>query len=273
MNEKDASPKNDKDKKDKIRARYRNAGTGKVNVTPATPQKDIFNDDGEKRVAVYVRVSTDSVQQTSSFELQQNYYTGMIERNKNWKLVGIYADEGISGTSLKNRDQFNRMIEDCRAGKIDLVVTKSVSRFSRSVKDFHQCIEELSLLQPPVGVYFESEAKYTLNDHDEITLSFLSVHAQQESHTKSNSMNRSVDMRYQHGMFLTPSLLGYDRDEDGNLVVNETEAKTVRLVFYMYLHGYTCRQIAEKLTALKRTTKKSNTKWSPQSILNITSIP
>ena len=269
MSEKKESSKADKEKKDKIRVRYRNVDTGRINVIPSIPQKDIFKDDEEKRVAIYARVSTDSVQQTSSFELQQNYYTGMIDRHEKWRLVGIYADEGISGTSLKNRKQFNRMMEDCRAGKVDLIVTKSVSRFARNVKDFHQCIEELSLLQPPVGVYFELEDKYTLNDHDEITLSFLSVHAQQESHTKSNSMNRSVDMRYQHGMFLTPSLLGYDRDEDGNLVVNETEAKTVRLVFYMYLHGYTCRQIAEKLTALKRTTKKSNTKWSPQSILNI----
>ena len=269
MNEKDASSKNDKDKKDKIRARYRNADTGGINVTPAIPQKDIFKDEGEKRVAVYVRVSTDSVQQTSSFELQQNYYTGMIDRHPNWHLVGIYADEGISGTSLKNRKQFQCMMEDCKAGKIDLIVTKSVSRFSRSVKDFHQCFDELKLLQPPVGVYFESEDKCTLNDHDEITLSFLSVHAQQESHTKSNSMNRSVDMRYQHGMFLTPPLLGFDQDEDGNLVINEDEAQTVRLAFSMYLAGYTCRLIAEKFTALKRKTKKNNTKWSPQSILNI----
>ena len=269
MSEKKESSKNDKDKKDKIRDRYRKADTGGINVTPAIPQKNIFKDDGDQRVAVYVRVSTDSVQQTSSFELQQNYYTGMIDRHPHWHLVGIYADEGISGTSLKKRDQFNRMIEDCRAGKIDLVVTKSVSRFSRSVKDFHIFCEELKFRQPPVGIYFEMEGKCTLDDDAEEFLSMYAMQAQQESHIKSNSMNMSFGMRCQHGLFLTPPLLGFDQDEDGNLVINEKEAQTVRLAFYMYLAGYTCRRIAEKFTALKRKTKKNNTKWSPKSILSI----
>lgn len=269
MNEKDASSKNDKDKKDKIRDRYRNASSDKINVTPATQQEDIIRGNGAKRVAVYTRVSTDSIQQTSSFELQQNYYVGMIDRHPNWHLVGIYADEGISGTSLKKRDQFQRMMEDCKAGKIDLIVTKNVSRFSRNVIDFHQCIKDLLLLQPSVGVYFETEDKCTWNAQDELILSYMAVHAQQESHSKSDSMNRSFDMRCQHGLFLTPPLLGFDQDEDGNLVINEKEAQTVRLAFYMYLAGYTCRRIAEKFAALKRKTKKNNTKWSPKSILNI----
>ena len=96
----------------------------------------MFDDEIYKRVAVYARVSTDDPRQTSSYELQKNYYTDMVSRHPNWDLVDIYADEGISGTSLKKRDSFNRMIADCKAGKIDLIVTKSVSRFARNIVDF-----------------------------------------------------------------------------------------------------------------------------------------
>jgi len=201
--------------------------------------------------------------------LQKNYYADMVERHEDWRLVDIYPDEGISGTSLKNRKQFLRMMEDCKAGKIDLVVTKSVSRFARNIEDFHRSLRELASLRPPVNVFFEMENMYSLDDNNELTLSVLSTIAQQESRIKSNSMNRSIDMRFQCGIYLTPSLLGYDRDEDGNLVINEEEAKTVRLCFFMYLHGYTCRQIAEKLTTLKRTNKKGIVQWAPVSVLDI----
>jgi len=257
------------DIKDKIRTRYRGLNPDRVKVIPAKSQEDFFKSHGEKRVAVYVRVSTDDAQQTSSFELQKNYYADMVERHENWRLVDIYADEGISGTSLKNRKQFLRMMEDCKAGKIDLIVTKSVSRFARNIEDFHRCLRELASLRPPVNVFFETEGIYSLDDNNELVLSFLSSVAQHESHTKSNSMNRSIDMRFQSGIYLTPSLLGYDRDEDGNLVINEEEAKTVRLSFLMYLNGCTCQQIAEKLTTLKRMSKKGIVQWSSNSVLGI----
>ena len=159
------------------------------------------------------------------------------------------------------------MINDCQRGKIDLIITKSVSRFARNVVDCIGYVRELARMQPPIGVFFETENIYTLNPNSEMSLSFISTLAQEESHNKSEIMNSSIEMRFRRGIFLTPPLLGYDQDENGNLVINQEEAKTVRLIFFMYLYGYTCVQIAEMLTKLGRKTKKGNTKWSPGSIL------
>lgn len=154
----------------------------------------------------------------------------MVSNHMGWELVHIYADEGISGTSLHNRTEFNKMIADCEAGKIDLIVTKSVSRFARNVLDCIGKVRELRALPKPVGVFFETENIYTLNNNSEMSLSFISTLAQEESHTKSEIMNASIDMRFKRGIFLTPELLGYDKDEDGNLVINPEEAITVRLI-------------------------------------------
>ena len=187
----------------------------------------------------------------------------------NWILVDIYADEGISGTSLKHRDSFIRMINDCRAGKIDLIITKSVARFARNVVDCIKHVRELAALNPPVAVFFETENIYTLNPNSEMSLSFISTLAQEESHTKSEIMNASIEMRFKRGIFLTPPLLGYDKDEDGNLVINEEEAKTVRLIFFMYLYGFSAKQIAEEMTLLKRVTKRKNYTWSSSTILSV----
>lgn len=255
--------------KEKIRARYRGVNPDYLEVIPAAPMENFYEDESEKRVAVYVRVSTGDPRQTTSYELQKNYYTDEIARHPGWKLVEIYADEGISGTYLKHRDAFIRMIEDCKAGKIDLVITKSVSRFSRNIMDCIGYVRELKALRSPIGVFFETENIYTLNPDSEMSLSFISILAQEESHNKSKSMNMSLEMRFRSGIFLTPILLGYDHDDDGNLVINEEEAKTIRLIFFMYLYGYTCQQIADTLTSLGRYTKKQNTQWSPGSVLQI----
>lgn len=255
--------------KDKIRTKYQSAIPDDIDIIPATPQENFFEDGTKKRVAFYVRVSTDDPRQTSSFELQKGHYMEMLSRHENWILVDTYADEGISGTSLKHRDAFIKMVADCMAGKIDLIVTKSVSRFARNVVDCIGYVRQLAAMQQPVGVFFEMESIYTLNDNSEMALSFMSALAQEESHIKSRVANDSVEKRFRRGIFLTPPLLGYDQDDDGNLVVNPEEAKTVRLIFFMYLYGYTCRQIAEMLTSLRRKTKKGNTAWSPGSILKI----
>lgn len=256
-------------KKDKIRARYKGVNLDELEVVPARRLPGIFDEDEERRVAVYARVSTDDPRQTSSYELQKNYYTDMVDRHPNWTLVDIYADEGISGTSLKHRDAFNRMVVDCKAGKIDIIVTKSVSRFARNIVDCISISRQLAAQNPPVEVFFETEHINTLNDKSEMSLAFTATMAQEESHTKSSIMNASVEMRFSHGIFLTPPLLGYDQDENGNLVINEEEARTVRLIFFMYLYGYTCQQIAEALTQLECKTKKGNTSWSVGSILQI----
>lgn len=257
------------DIKDQIRNRYKGGDLNTREVIAALPEENIFDNANEKRVAIYARVSTDDPRQTTSYELQKNYYESFVSRQPNWKLSKIYADEGISGTSLRRRKAFLEMIDDCKAGKIDLIVTKSVSRFARNVVDCISYIRDLQALRPPVGVFFENEYVYTLNDSMEMALTFQSTVAQEESHIKSKSMNASIEMRFSSGILLTPPLLGYDRDEDGNLVINEEEAKTVRLAFFMYLYGYSTQDIAETLAKLGRRTKKGNTRWTTNSILQI----
>lgn len=255
------------DEKEKIRERY--MGTDGVTLIPARLQPNLMEDTQEKRVAVYARVSTGDPRQTSSYELQKNHYQDVVNRHPGWKLAGIYADEGISGTSLQHRDAFVRMIDDCRKHKIDLILTKSVSRFARNVLDCIGYARELAALDPPIGILFEAENIYTLDRNSEMSLSFVSTLAQEESHNKSEVMNASIEMRFRRGIFLTPPLLGYDRDEDGALVINAEEAKTVRLIFYMYLYGYACTQIADALTQLSRPTKSGSTVWSAGSVLGV----
>jgi len=255
--------------KARIRERYKGIDLDELDVIPAISQEDFYDSTNMKRVAVYARVSTDDPRQTSSYELQKNHYKDLINHHPNWNLVDIYADEGISGTSLQHRDAFVQMIKDCQDGKIDLIVTKTVARFARNILDCIGYVRQLAAMQPPVGVFFETENIFTLNGNSEMLLSFLATMAQEESHNKSEIMNSSIEMRFRRGIFLTPPLLGYDLDEDGNLVINEKEAETVRLVFFMYLYGYTCGQIADTLTNLGRRTKKNNTSWSPGSILGI----
>lgn len=257
------------EQKQRIRDRYKGVDPDSLDVIPALPQEDFYKTENMKRVAVYARVSTDDPRQTSSYELQKNHYEDVVSRRSNWQLVNIYADEGISGTSLQHRDAFIQMIKDCKEGKIDLIVTKSVSRFARNVLDCIGYIRELKALTPPVGVFFETENIYTLNPNSEMSLSFISTLAQEESHTKSEIMNASIEMRFKRGIFLTPPLLGYDQDENGNLVINEEEARTVRLIFFMYLYGYSVSEIAGTLTELGLKTKKGNTNWTSASIYQI----
>ncbi|HWQ74978.1 MAG TPA: recombinase family protein [Syntrophomonas sp.] len=256
-------------RKARIRERYKGMDLDELDVIPAISQENFFDSINEKRVAVYARVSTDDPRQTSSYELQKNHYKDLVSRHPNWDLVDIYADEGISGTSLQHRDAFIKMIKDCQDGRIDLIVTKTVARFARNILDCIGYVRQLAAKQPPVGVFFETENIYTLNSNSEMLLSFMATMAQEESHNKSDIMNASIEMRFRRGIFLTPPLLGYDLDEDKNLVINEKEAETVRLIFFMYLYGYTCAQIADTLTKLGRRTKKNNTSWSPGSILQI----
>lgn len=254
--------------KNKIREKFK-GNKNDVIVIPADKEETFLADDSEKRVAIYVRVSTDSINQTSSFELQKNYYTDIVDRHKGWTLVDIYADEGISGTSLNHRDSFLRMIEDCKTGNIDLIVTKSVSRFARNLEDCIHYVYELRSMPHPVAIYFEVENIYTLNEDTEMILAFTATLAQEESRNKSKSMNASIDMRFSRGILLTPVLLGYDHDENGNLVINEEEANTVRLIFFLYLYGCSCEQIAQKLTELGRKTKTNNEIWSASTVSGI----
>lgn len=266
MNEQERRSTNKEEQKRKIRARYKGINRDELEFIPAKQKEKLFEDTTTKRVAAYCRVSTDDAKQTSSYELQRNHYEDMIKEHIGWELVGIYADEGISGTSLQHRDDFNRMMEDCRAGKIDLIVTKSVSRFARNIVDCIAKQRELANLPSPVGVYFETEHIYSLDGTSEMMMAVLAAAAQEESHTKSEIMNISIEQRFSRGIFLVPELLGYDKDEDGNLVINEEEAETVKLCYYLFLNGFPSAEIAEILEELGRKTKLGRTKWTSGSV-------
>lgn len=261
---------NNKDsEKNRIRSRYKGVDRSVLECIPAAAREKFHEDTSVKRVAVYARVSTDDAKQTSSYELQRNHYHDMVKNHQGWTLVGIYADEGISGTSMQHRDSFNRMIADCKEGKIDLVVTKSISRFARNIVDCIATIRELAALPNRVGIYFETEAIFTLDNTTEMMLAVLSAAAQEESHTKSEIMNISIEQRFSRGIFLVPALLGYDKDENDSLVINQEEAETVKVCFYLYLGGYSGKEIAEILNKHERKTKLGNIKWTAHTVVAI----
>lgn len=256
--------------RDAVRKRYQfHTDPENHKVIPAQKQVDYYDNDVSQRVAVYVRVSTDSAKQTSSYEIQKQYYEEFVTRHPLWTLVDIYADEGISGTSLAHRDAFNRMISDCKAGKIDVIITKSVSRFARNILICIGITRELAELSPPVGVFFEMESIFSLKDDSQMALAFQATMAQEESHVKSRSQNTSLAIRAANGILLTPELYGYYLNEEKKLVINPEEAPTVKLIFYMYLYGYSTNKIAETLTALGRPTYNGNSVWSPGTIIGM----
>ena len=257
------------EQKKKIRARYKGTDKGKIEVIPARPKYKLFEETGVKRVCAYCRVSTDDPKQTSSYELQKNHYEDMIKEHPGWELVGIFADEGISGTSLEHRESFNSMVAQCKEGTIDLIVTKSVSRFARNIVDCIRIVRELKGLTPPVGVFFEAEHIYTLEGTSEMILAVLSATAQEESRTKSEIMNISIEQRFSRGIFILTNLLGFRKDENGNLVINEDEADTVRLCFFLFIAGYSTKDVAAILTELKRPRMHGKTEWSGTTVLNI----
>lgn len=236
---------------------------------PEKKQTDYYDNDIHQRVAIYVRVSTDDVKQTTSYELQKKYYEDFVLHHPNWTLVKIYADEGISGTSLKHRDGFNRMIAECKVGRVDIIICKNVSRFARNVADCIGIVRDLAALKPPVGVFFESERIFSLKEDSQMALTFLATMAEEESHTRSRSMETSLRMRLDNGIPLTPKLLGYTHDTNGELEINPDEAPTVKLAFYMYLYGYSTGQIADTLIALGRRSYLGNINWTTGSIIQI----
>ena len=227
--------------------------------------KDIH--EREMRVAVYARVSTDNAEQTTSIELQKKYYEEFVNNHPNWKLVAIYADDGKSGTSDEHRDGFKDMIAACKAGKVDLIICKSISRFSRNNEILLRTVRELSELANPVGIYFETEAIYTLQEDSEMALSFQGTMAQEESHSKSRSMEISLRMRLDHGLPLIAKLLGYTIGDDGKLKIDPKTEHIPRLMFYMYLYGYSTQEIANVLTELGKTTYRGNTEWSAGTVI------
>lgn len=259
----------DSEKKAAIRERYKSVDPSKLEVRLAKAPEVVAIEDRVLNVAAYIRVSTENDEQTSSFELQQNDFTERIQANPNWNFVGIYSDEGISGTELSHRKGMLQMLEDCRAGKIDYILAKSIARFARNVVDCLSIIEELKNMNPPVGVYFEADNLYTLDSTGTLVLTIMATLAEEESRNKSVIMNWSVEKRFSRGIFLIPELLGYDKDEDGNLVVNEEEAETVKVIYDLFVNGWSPSEIADLLTEYGRKTKLGNEVWNPGSIRGV----
>ena len=238
-------------------------------MIPATLDKNTSKPmDGaiKKRVAGYARVSTDNEDQVNSYEAQVDYYTDYIQKRDDWTFVKVYTDDGISGTSTAKRTGFNNMIDDALNGKIDLIVTKSVSRFARNTVDSLSTIRRLK--DQGVEVYFEKENIWTFDSSGELLLTIMSSLSQEESRSISLNVTWGVRKGMQDGKVHVAykNFLGYDRGEDGNLVVNEEQAKVVRRIFSYFIQGLSRSTIAKRMIELDIETAKGAKTWSGSSI-------
>jgi len=223
----------------------------------------------KKRVCAYARVSTDQEDQINSYKAQIHEYTKRINDNPEWIFQGMYADEGLSGTSIKKRVQFLSMIDDARNGKIDLILTKSMSRFARNTVDSLTIIRELRNLG--VEVFFEKENLYSSDSKVDFMLTIFSSIAQEESRNISENIKWGYRKRFKEGIvhINTNRFLGYDKDENGNIVINPQEAKTVKMIFNLYIAGYSTREIAEHLTKNNVVNGRGVVLWKPATITSI----
>ena len=233
----------------------------KVSMIPAKPQYDRSIKLSEKklRVAAYCRVSTELEEQESSYEAQVEYYTRKIQETDNWKMAGIYADDGKSATNTKKRDDFNAMIKDALDGKIDMILTKSVSRFARNTVDSLLTIRKLK--EKNVAVVFEKEGVNTLDGTGEILITILSSLAQEESRNISENTRWGVVRRFENGKMIVNKFMGYTKNENGDLVIVQEEAEIVRLIFRLYLEGYSAKKISQYLEENGIKTATGQDKW------------
>lgn len=243
----------------------------KVTFIPAKAQRkrDESEDLPKIKVAAYCRVSTDSEEQASSYEVQIEHYTNYIQKNPEWMLAGIYADDGITGTSTKKRDEFNRMIKDCLEGKIDMIITKSISRFARNTLDCLKYIRELKDRNIPV--YFEKENINTMDSKGEVMLTIMASLAQQESQSLSQNVKLGIQYRYQQGEIQVNHnrFLGYTKDEDKRLVIVPEEAEIVKRIFREYLEGSSLMKIGKGLQADGILTAAKKEIWRPETVRKI----
>ena len=220
-----------------------------------------------RRVAGYARVSTDHDDQVTSYEAQVDYYTRYISDHAGWQFVKVYTDEGITGTSTKHRAGFQQMVTDALDGKIDLIITKSVSRFARNTVDSLTTVRALK--DKGVEVFFEKEGIWTFDAKGELLITIMSSLAQEEARSISENVTWGHRKRFADGKVTVPysRFLGYDKGEDGSLVINPTQAKTVRRIYNMYLGGMSIGTIARTLTDEPETfTAAGNKTWYYQSI-------
>jgi DNA invertase Pin-like site-specific DNA recombinase len=201
------------------------------------------------RVAAYCRVSTDSDEQETSYDAQVTHYTEYIQKNPEWELAGIFADDGISGTNTKKRTEFKRMIDECMAGNIDMIITKSISRFARNTLDCLQYIRQLK--DKNIPVYFEKESINTMDAKGEVLITIMASLAQQESQSLSQNVKLGLQYRYQQGKVQVNynRFLGYTKDKDGHLVIDPEQAEIVKRIYREYLEGSSMDKIAAGLMA------------------------
>lgn len=221
------------------------------------------------RVAAYCRVSTDSEEQETSYEAQVSHYTEYIKSKPEWQMVEVYADDGISGTNTAKRDEFNRMIADCEAGKIDLILTKSISRFSRNTLD---CLKYTRMLKAlNIAVFFEKENINTLDSKGEVLLTIMASLAQQESESLSANVRMGIQYRNQQGKVQINHnwFLGYTKDAEGNLVIDTEQAEIVRRIYREYLEGASFLQIKRSLEADGIPNGAGHLKWHESNIHQI----
>lgn len=221
-----------------------------------------------KRVCAYARVSTEFENQLSSFSAQVEYYSDFIQQNPAWEFVGVYADEAISGTNMLKRDDFLEMLAACNSGKIDLILTKSISRFARNTIECIQTVRELKALG--VAVYFEEERINTMAEAGELLLTILSSIAQSEAEDVSSNIRWAINKRFQDGTFIisTPAY-GYKNDEDGQLIIDEETAPIVKRIFHEYLNGKGTYIIAKMLERDGIPTIQCAERWSDRAVLDI----
>ena len=223
----------------------------------------------KRRVAGYARVSTDHDDQITSYEAQVDYYTHYIKGRDDWEFVGIYTDEGISATNTRHREGFKQMVKDALDGKIDLIVTKSVSRFARNTVDSLTTVRKLK--DKGIEIYFEKENIWTLDAKGELLITIMSSLAQEESRSISENVTWGHRKRFADGKVSVgfSHFLGYDRGPDGNLVVNREQAKTVKLIYRLFLDGYTFHSITKELMARGLETPTGKKKWYQGTVKSI----
>ena len=240
-----------------------------VTVIPARRTFSRAAENDVKRVAAYARVSTDSDEQMGSVAAQKDYFEKLIQKRPDWVLVGIYADEGISGTSINRREAFNRMIADALDGKIDLIVTKSLSRFARNTVDTLNTIRKLKV--EGIGVYFEKEDINTLDGKGEFLITLMSSLAEEESRSISENVKWGKRKRFADGKYYMPykHFLGYTKGPDGTPVLVEDEAKIIRMIYRAYLCGISTTAIAKLLTQAGIPTPWGLQTWQTSTIESI----
>ena len=244
----------------------------KVTMLPA--KKRIGNtvkqeDKKRLRVAAYCRVSTDSEEQATSYEAQIEHYTTFIKNNSEWELAGVFADDGISGTNTKKREEFNRLIKECMAGNIDMVITKSISRFARNTLDCLRYIRQLK--DKNIPVFFEKENINSMDAKGEVMLTIMASLAQQESQSLSQNVKLGLQYRYQNGEVQVNHnrFLGYTKDENRHLIIEPTEAEVVKRIYREYLEGSSLGQIGKSLEADNILTAAKKPTWRAGAIKKI----